>query len=168
MSGTLKLADAGTGSDEFFLDQDSELNLSQLELELQRRGFKKIGNHYENPDDPTVFYTVRVSSTPNKARLIWGVNLLGNRTNGGLDDKIRCALRSEKPIRNSMKPTPNGAAYAVGFSIEYHKPDDVFDNVQNVANNVQQIIAEYFKTSQDNITYIDANKAHYIMTGINK
>lgn len=145
-----------SGVTELLLEDDVELNFSQLENELMKKAFKKVGRHYESQD---VHYTVRVSSKPNKARVIFGYNLIGNKSDDNLDNKVKETIRSVSGLR-SMPPIYKGGNYAVGFSIIYKSANEVFQRAEKVSEAIKRVVADYFQTAIGSIGYIDATLAH--------
>ena len=159
MSRANAQSDAGS---EFAIDKDPEWTMSELEIALKKRGFERVSTkYYQNPDTTKYPYIVQTTKDPNKAKVIFGYNLLDNKAIDELDAKVRHALRSEQYLRRSMPPTQRGSDYAVGFSIKYNSPKDVFTNAQNVCNNIHQIILDYFHSK--NIPYIGAELAFSIL-----
>lgn len=143
-----------TGTD--FLE--AELGILSLEDVLIERGFKKVGNYYENPN---LHYTVKVSSEENKARVIFGYEITEKTDFVKLSDSVRGKIRSVEGLR-SMPPLIKGVNYAVGFSIKYKSIDEVFQRAEEVSESIRRLIADRLNRPLANINYIEPSLARTI------
>jgi len=127
-----------------------------LEQRLVKDGWQKVDKHYEKKD---VHYTVRVSSEPGKARIVFGYDLLGQTLDKELHLSIYQKITGDFKVR-SMPRVPKAGNVAVGFSMKYQKPEDLFTMAEQISGAIGRHIADHLHKPIAQIKYIDANTAH--------
>ena len=139
------------------------VSATNFQNELKNKGYNldlDIGYWFKSD---SYFAFKPSTTTPNKAKVVWGYEVEGIRRSTPLDKAIKEEINKVGGLK-SMPRLIEGSNIAVGFSIRYSSIDKVFEYAEQLGETIKKLIPKHLEdVSTEDIKYISNAHVAYSM-----